>query len=97
MIGHYSGQTHSAAPLQSFINRIERLEEEKRAMAEDIREIYKEAKSQGYDPKIMRKVVALRRLDAAERQEQEALIAAYRDALGMLSDLPLGQAALANA
>ncbi len=73
----------SATRLKSFIQRIERLEEEKKAMGADIREVYSEAKSSGFDTKIMRKVIALRRLDAAERQEQEALMQVYIDAIGM--------------
>lgn len=73
----------SATRLKSFIQRIERLEEEKKAMGADIREVYSEAKSSGFDTKIMRKVIALRRLDAADRQEQEALLQVYIDAIGM--------------
>ena len=70
----------SAQRLKSFI---ERLEEEKKSMGADIREVYAEAKSSGFDAKIMRKVVALRKLDTAERQEQEALLQVYIDAIGM--------------
>jgi uncharacterized protein (UPF0335 family) len=73
----------SAQRLKSFIQRIERLEEEKKTMGADIREVYSEAKSSGFDTKIMRKVIALRRLDDAERQEQEALMQVYIDAIGM--------------
>ena len=73
----------SAQRLKSFISRIERLEEEKKTMGADIREVYSEAKSAGYDPKIMRKVISLRKLDTAERQEQEALLQVYIDAIGM--------------
>jgi uncharacterized protein (UPF0335 family) len=80
--------------LQAFFDRIERLEAEKAALSEDIKEVYSEAKSAGYDPKIMRKVIALRKMDAAKRQEQEALMEVYMNALGMLADTPLGQAAL---
>jgi uncharacterized protein (UPF0335 family) len=72
----------SAQRLKSFIERIERLEEEKKAMGADIREVYSEAKSAGFDTKIMRKVISLRRLDAADRQEQEALLQVYIDAIG---------------
>lgn len=72
----------SAQRLKSFIERVERLEEEKKAMTGDIREVYAEAKSGGFDPKIMRRVVALRRMDKAERQEQEALTQVYLDAVG---------------
>lgn len=71
----------SAQRLKHFIQRIERLEEEKKSLGADVREVYAEAKSGGYDPKIMRKVVALRKLDPAERQEQEALIGVYLEAM----------------
>lgn len=69
--------------LKSFIERIERLEEEKAALAEDIREVYSEAKGNGYDVKIMRQIVRLRKLDTSDRQEQEAILETYMAALGM--------------
>jgi len=69
--------------LRSFIERIERLEEEKAALGADIREVYSEAKGQGFDTKIMRQVVRMRKLDTAERQEQEAVLDLYLSALGM--------------
>jgi uncharacterized protein (UPF0335 family) len=69
--------------LKSFIERIERLEEEKAALTADIREVYAEAKGQGFDTKIMRQVVRLRKLDRADRQEQEAILDLYLGALGM--------------
>lgn len=69
--------------LRSFIERIERLEEEKAALTGDIREVYAEAKSAGFDAKIMRQIVRLRKLDNAERQEQEALLDLYKQALGL--------------
>ena len=69
--------------LRSFIERIERLEEEKKAIAADIKEVYAEAKGTGFDVKIMRKVVSLRKKDAAERQEEEAILDLYLSALGM--------------
>ena len=71
--------------LRSLIERVERLEEEKTALAADIREVYSEAKGQGFDTKIMRQVVRLRRLDRADRQEQEAILDLYMSALGMRS------------
>jgi uncharacterized protein (UPF0335 family) len=71
--------------LRSFIERIERLEEEKAALTADIREVYAEAKGQGFDTKIMRQVVRLRKLDRADRQEQEAMLDLYLGALGMRS------------
>ena len=69
--------------LKSFIERIERLEEEKAALAEDIREVYSEAKGNGYDVKIMRQIVRLRKMDTSDRQEQEAILETYMAALGM--------------
>ena len=66
-----------------FRSRIERLEEEKAALSGDIREVYAEAKGHGFDTKIMRQVVKVRKLDGAERQEQEALLETYLSALGM--------------
>jgi len=69
--------------LKSFIERIERLEEEKSALGADIREVYAEAKGQGFDTKIMRQVVKLRKMENAERQEQEAILDLYMGALGM--------------
>lgn len=72
----------AADRLKSFIERIERLEEEKKNLTADTREVYAEAKSSGFDTKTMRKVIALRRLDQSERQEQEALLDTYLRALG---------------
>ncbi|HWY15929.1 MAG TPA: DUF2312 domain-containing protein [Rhizomicrobium sp.] len=71
--------------LKSLVERIERLEEEKAALTADIREVYSEAKGHGFDTKIMRQVVRLRRLDRADRQEQEAILDLYLAALGMRS------------
>lgn len=71
--------------LRSLIERIERLEEEKKAIAADIKEIYGEAKANGFDTKIMRKVVSLRKKDIAERQEEEAILDLYLGALGMIA------------
>ena len=67
--------------LRSFIERVERLEEEKKAIAEDIKEVYAQAKAVGFDTKIMRKVVALRKMDSNDRQEQETLIDVYMHAI----------------
>ncbi|GAB5504491.1 DUF2312 domain-containing protein [Pyruvatibacter sp.] len=69
--------------LKSIVERIERLEEEKAALAGDIREVYAEAKGNGYDVKALRRVVRERKLDRAEFQEQEAIIDLYRSALGL--------------
>jgi uncharacterized protein (UPF0335 family) len=69
--------------LRSFIERIERLEEEKRALAQDIKEVYAEAKGTGFDTKIMRQIVKIRRMDQDEVDEQETLLDIYKRALGM--------------
>ncbi len=69
--------------LRQFIERVERLEEERGALGADIREVYAEAKAVGFEPKIMRQIVRLRRLETAELQEQEALLETYKHALGM--------------
>ncbi|MDH5188200.1 MAG: DUF2312 domain-containing protein [Rhodospirillaceae bacterium] len=71
----------AADKLRSFVERIERLEEEKAALSADIREVYSEAKGSGFDIKIIRQVVRLRKLDQSERQEQEELLDVYRRAL----------------
>ena len=73
----------AADQLRLFIERIERLEEEKKSMADDVRDVYAEAKSNGYDTKTMRKIVALRRLETHVRQEADALLDTYRNALGL--------------
>jgi uncharacterized protein (UPF0335 family) len=72
--------------LRSLVERIERLEEEKATIAGDIKEVYAEAKANGFDIKILRKVVRLRKVDQDERQEEEALIDLYLHALGMALD-----------
>jgi uncharacterized protein (UPF0335 family) len=69
--------------LKSVVERIERLEEEKQALADDIKEVYAEAKANGFDTKTLRQVVRLRKQDLTERQEQEALLDLYMHALGM--------------
>jgi uncharacterized protein (UPF0335 family) len=74
----------AAGQLKSFIERIERLEEEKKGIAGDIRDVYAEAKGQGFDAKVMRQVIRLRKKDTAERQEEEALLGLYMHALGMV-------------
>ena len=83
-----------AGHLKAFIERIEHLEEEKRTIAEDIKEVYAEAKGTGYDIKIIRKIVAMRRVDIAKRREEEEILGLYLSALGMLADTPLGDAAM---
>ena len=69
--------------LKSIVERIERLEEEKRALADDIKEVFAEAKGNGFDVKVLRTVIRLRKQDKTERQEQEALLDLYLHALGM--------------
>jgi uncharacterized protein (UPF0335 family) len=76
----------AAERLKSFIERIERLEEEKRALAEDIKEVYSEAKGAGFDAKIMRQIIKIRRMDEDDLDEQEALLDTYKRALGMLPE-----------
>ena len=73
----------SADRLRSFVERIERLEEEKAALAGDVREVYSEAKGAGFDVKVMRQVMRLRKLDKDARAEQEAILETYLRALGM--------------
>ncbi|NNC47590.1 MAG: DUF2312 domain-containing protein [Sphingomonas sp.] len=73
----------AADQLKLFIERIERLEEEKKAIADDISDVYKEAKANGYDAKIMRTIVRLRKMESHELQEQDALIETYRAAVGL--------------
>ena len=75
----------AADQLRLFIERIERLEEEKKGIADDIRDVYSEAKGQGYDTKIMRQVVRLRKMESHEREERDALLDLYLSALGMAS------------
>ena len=69
--------------LKSFIERIERLSEEKNNINFDIKEVFSEAKSMGYDPIVMRKILALRKMDIDERLEQEILLNTYKNALGI--------------
>jgi uncharacterized protein (UPF0335 family) len=71
--------------LKAFVERIERLEEEKKVIADDIKDVYAEAKANGFDTKALRTVVRLRRQDTEERKEQEAILETYLQALGMLT------------
>jgi uncharacterized protein (UPF0335 family) len=73
----------SAGRLRAFVERIETLEEEKKAVAEQIRDVYAEAKADGFDVKTLRKIVSLRRKDPDERSEEEAMLDLYLQALGM--------------
>ena len=74
--------------LRSIVERIERLEEEKKTISEDIKDVYGEAKANGFDTKGLRQVVRMRKQDTSERQEQDAIRDLYLHALGMLPDLP---------
>ncbi|MBZ0163761.1 MAG: DUF2312 domain-containing protein [Notoacmeibacter sp.] len=76
-------QTVAAGQLRAIVERIERLEEEKKTIADDIKEVYAEAKGTGFDTKALRKIVSLRKKDANERQEEEAMLDLYKAALGM--------------
>ncbi len=73
----------SADRLRSIIERIERLEEEKKALSSDIKDIYAESKSAGFDPKIIRKLISIRKQEPADVEEQETMLDVYRRALGM--------------
>ena len=72
--------------LKSFIERIERLEEEKRALSGDIKEVYAEAKGTGFEPKIMRQIIKIRKMDKEEVDEEESLLDLYKRALGMMPE-----------
>jgi uncharacterized protein (UPF0335 family) len=76
----------AGAQLKSLIERIERLEDEKRALGEDIKEVYVEAKGNGFDVKIMRQIIKIRKMDKDEHDEQESLLDLYKRALGMLPE-----------
>jgi uncharacterized protein (UPF0335 family) len=79
-----TSQTVAAGQLRAFIERIERLEEEKKTIADDIKEVYAEAKGTGFDTKAVRTLIRLRKKDQAERQEEEAILDLYKAALGMV-------------
>jgi uncharacterized protein (UPF0335 family) len=81
-----SSHIHAVArdQLRSFIERIERLEEEKKTLVDDIKDVYGEAKGMGYDTKIMKKVIALRKKDDQERMEEDLILDTYLQALGMI-------------
>lgn len=81
--GHNSGGPISAERLRSLIERIERLEEERAAIGSDIKDIFAEAKSAGFDVKVMRQLIRIRKQEPAEVEEQETLLDVYRRALGM--------------
>ncbi|MCR4268005.1 DUF2312 domain-containing protein [Nitratireductor sp. ZSWI3] len=78
-----TAQTVAAGQLRAFIERVERLEEDKKTISEDIKEVYAEMKGNGFDTKAVRTIVRLRKKDQAERQEEEAMLDLYKAALGM--------------
>ena len=82
-ITNETAQTVAAGQLRAFIERIERLEEEKKTISEDIKEVYAEMKGTGFDTKAVRTLIRLRKKDQAERQEEEAILDLYKAALGM--------------
>lgn len=82
-VGHNSGGEVSSERLRSYVQRIEKLEEAKASAQEDIRDVYSEAKSTGFDVKIIRQIVRLRKVDIEKRREQEELLDLYKSALGM--------------
>lgn len=86
--------TFAHGQIKSIVERIERLEEDKAALSADIKEVYAEAKANGFDTKILRKVISLRKKESAAREEEQSMLEVYMAALGMIADLPLGQAAL---
>ena len=79
-----SSQTVAAGQLRALIERIERLEEEKKTIADDIKDIYAEAKGNGFDTKAIRTIIRLRKKDQAEREEEETILDLYKAALGMV-------------
>ena len=83
--------------LASFVERLERLEGEKKGLSDDIKEIYAEAKEKGFDVKALAQCVRLKKVNPAERAAYEARLDEYRGALGLLADLPLGRAAMERA
>lgn len=94
-IGHNSGSTSFAkAQLAAVVERIEHLEAEKAALSEDIKEVYAEAKGNGFDTKTLRRLVRERKKNATQRAEEQAMLDLYMSAIGMLGDTPLGQAGL---
>jgi uncharacterized protein (UPF0335 family) len=84
--GHNSetASKFAAAQLLSIVERIERMEEEKKAISDDIKDVYTESKGNGFDVKALRTIIRLRKQDASERQEEESILETYMNALGML-------------
>lgn len=79
-----AGSDATKARLKSYVERVERLEDQKQAIAEDVKEVFKEAKSEGFDTKIMKQVIKLRKMDSEDRLMQEELLDIYKHALGMI-------------
>lgn len=90
------GANFSAGQLKAFIKRIEKLLEDKEAVQADIKDVYAEAKGQGFDPKIMRETIRLRKMEDQARIEREELIELYMSVLGDLQGSPLADAAIRN-
>jgi uncharacterized protein (UPF0335 family) len=88
------GHNVAAERLMSIVERIEKLEDERKNLQADIKDIYTEAKSAGFDTKVLRMLIASRKKDQDEWEAQQALLETYMRALGQLADTPLGQAAL---
>lgn len=89
-----NGEAVAADVLRSFVQRVERLNEEKRALSADISEVFKEARDVGFDVKVLRLLISRRKKDQADLQEQEALLELYLSALGDMATTPLGEAAI---
>ncbi len=87
---------NAKAQLLSFIERVERLEEEKKSLADDIKDVFAEAKGSGFDVKALRAVLKRRAANADKLAEHEAIVETYMNALGVLADTPLGQAAISR-
>lgn len=88
-IGHNSMHSDAGERLKGLIERIERLEEEKQSLSADQREVFAEAKSAGFDTKIMRQIIRLRKFDEADRLEQDSLLATYMHACGMVRQIDM--------
>ena len=86
----------AGAELRQFVERIQRLEEEKAGIASDIKDVYSELKGRGFDAATVRQIIKISKMDADKRAEQEALLELYMQALGDLKDTPLGSYALAS-
>lgn len=84
----------ASGQIRSFVERLESLEAEKKATSDDIKDVYAEAKGSGYDPKVLREVIRIRKQDRSKRAEFEAVLELYREALGDLNGTPLGEAAM---